>query len=440
LAEKRYPTEPLKCWNKAKELRRKYYEDYLKAKEKGGIRVSGSAASLWAPVAGLGEDVYLLTGEPYAATVTFFEDFSLKCLEAVERAGFARDLCGYMRDYWGSIILDKYILADGTIVDGWPKTDLFYTGHTCCSHAKWYQEANELEGGGIPIHPVDLPAHPLTCEIDEKRLDYVVEQLLDLTEWLEKVTGRKYNDELLFKAIQNDYLRSKLWGEICLYQKNIPAPLEEKSMFSFYVFTQLCPYKQEYVDFFGELRDEVKDRVERGIAAVANERFRIITDSQPPWAFLKVWRYLEREYGVVSIGSLYSFGLQDEWEIDERGNLVPVKIPEEKMTNREEALRTYAEFKLKNLVICGWFSAHVKSEMMKKIIKQWKVDAALIHINKGCEATAIGQMENRLALAEEDIPVLTFEGNMGDPREFDMARTVSRIDAFLEGAGVKKLT
>jgi benzoyl-CoA reductase subunit B len=41
--EKGYPTEPLKCWNKAKELRLKYYKDYVQAKKKGGIRWSGSA-------------------------------------------------------------------------------------------------------------------------------------------------------------------------------------------------------------------------------------------------------------------------------------------------------------------------------------------------------------------------------------------------------------
>jgi benzoyl-CoA reductase subunit B len=32
---------------------------------------------------------------------------------------------------------------------------------------------------------------------------------------------------------------------------------------------------------------------------------------------------------------------------------------------------------------------------------------------------------------------MTFEGNMGDEREFDMARTMARIDAFMETLGVK---
>ena len=37
----KYPTEPLKCWGKVKELREKYYRDYATAHEKGGIRSDG---------------------------------------------------------------------------------------------------------------------------------------------------------------------------------------------------------------------------------------------------------------------------------------------------------------------------------------------------------------------------------------------------------------
>jgi len=34
---KEYPTELLKIWNEGKQLRRKYYEDYLNAHERGGF-------------------------------------------------------------------------------------------------------------------------------------------------------------------------------------------------------------------------------------------------------------------------------------------------------------------------------------------------------------------------------------------------------------------
>ena len=38
----KYPTEPIKCWNRAKELRGKYYDSIKKARENGGLIMSGS--------------------------------------------------------------------------------------------------------------------------------------------------------------------------------------------------------------------------------------------------------------------------------------------------------------------------------------------------------------------------------------------------------------
>ena len=72
----KYPTEPLKLWGKAKQLREQYYMNYARAKEKGGLRWSGSAWALDALPAGLGDDVYSLTGEPYAAAVSHDRKFA----------------------------------------------------------------------------------------------------------------------------------------------------------------------------------------------------------------------------------------------------------------------------------------------------------------------------------------------------------------------------
>jgi len=37
LGAARYKSEPLRSWEKAKELRMQYYRDYVEAKEKGGL-------------------------------------------------------------------------------------------------------------------------------------------------------------------------------------------------------------------------------------------------------------------------------------------------------------------------------------------------------------------------------------------------------------------
>jgi benzoyl-CoA reductase subunit B len=60
----------------------------------------------------------------------------------------------------------------------------------------------------------------------------------------------------------------------------------------------------------------------------------------------------------------------------------------------------------------------------------------MLHYNRGCEGLSVGIAENRLALIEQGFPVMTFEGNMGDEREFDQAQTTARIDSFMETLGI----
>ncbi len=115
----KYKTEPLKLWQKAKELRLDYYKNYAKAHEKGGIRWAGGAWTLDAVPRGLGDDVWSITSEPYAASIAFKKDFSLRCMEATEKKGYARDLCSYMRNYWGSIILNEYAFPEYSKT--WPR-------------------------------------------------------------------------------------------------------------------------------------------------------------------------------------------------------------------------------------------------------------------------------------------------------------------------------
>ena len=151
---------------------------------------------------------------------------------------------------------------------------------------------------------------------------------------------------------------------------------------------------------------------------------------------------MEKEYGVVSVGSWYTFGLMGAFDEEVDGTLVPLKTPKEqgmKLSTREEALTAYADFRLRNW---GWRIFQSVDERLKitnQLVDQWKVDALISHLNKGCEGTAIGQLEARLDLLKRNVPVLTFEGNMADTRDFDLERTLARIDTFLDGLGLKKL-
>lgn len=425
-----YKTEPLQCWNKAKEIRLNYYQDYAQAHEKGGLRWCGGAWSFGAIPCGLGDDVYPLTGEPYAASIAFNKDFSLRCLEAVEKKGYARDLCSYMRNYWGSVILNEYAFGGE-----FPKPDFIWQDHICCSHAKWYQVASDLEGG-IPGFCIDV-AVGLYRDVTENRIKYVVNQMHDGIEWLEKTIGRTYDDEKLIQAVYDECRATSVWAEICTLNKAVPAPLDEKTMYSLYVLGTLKKHTKDVADFYEELRDEVKYRVENQIAAVKHERCRLMSDTQPPWGFLKIFRYLE-DFGAVSIGSLYTFGLIGVWEVKEDGTWGPRTTPQQKgisIENRDQALEILAEWNLSKPEWQHFYSPHEKSDMMIRIGKEWQLNGIMLHYNRGCEGLTVGIAENRLALIDAGFPVMTFEGNMGDEREFDEARTTARIDSFMETLG-----
>ncbi len=425
-----YPTEPLKCWNKAKELRDNYYKDYATAHERGGLRWTGGAWSFDAIPAGLGNDVYPITGEPYGAAIAFNKPFSQRCLEAAEAKGWARDLCSYMRNYWGSMYLDEFNFGGK-----YPKPDFAFQDHICCSHAKWYQHVAEYKH--IPYFCIDVSVGPYHLMSDDK-LDFVVGQMQESIEFLEKVTERKYNDELLIEAVKNETRATSAWAAVCAMNKAIPAPLDEKSMYSLYVLGTLNKSKKEFADFYEELRDEVADRVARGIAAVPNERCRIMSDTQPPWGFLKIFRYLEG-FGAVSIGSLYTFSLIGIWEDQPDGSWGPRRTPMSlgiPMDTRAQTLRVLADWNLSKPEWQHFYDADLKSKMMLRIVKEWKLDGVMLHLNRGCEGLSCGIMENRLAIAESGIPVMTFEGNMGDEREFDVAKTQDRIDTFMETLGL----
>ncbi len=437
----KYKTAALKTWEKAKEIRANFYRDYEAAHEKGGLRWAGGAWTFDAIPSGLGDDVYPITSEPYGATIAFQKDFSDRCLEAAERAGYARDLCAYMRNYWGSIILNEYGWVEpGQERKPFPKPDFVWQDHICCSHAKWYQVVSDLEGG-VPMFCIDVGVGPYE-ETTEHGVDYVVAQMHDGIEWLEKTTGRKYDDEKLIRAVYDTCRSTSTWAEICVLNQSIPAPLEEKTMYSLYVLGTLHKSSQEVADFYEELKAEVEDRVANQIAAVENEQARVMTDTQPPWGFLRVFRYMAEKYGCVSVGSLYTFALIGNWIWDDEGRFVPRPTPQSQgveIKNRDQALRVLAEWELSKPEWQHFYHPQYKSEMMIQIAKDWKLDGVMLHYNRGCEGLSLGIAENRLAILDAGFPVMVFEGNMGDEREFDEARTVARIDSFMESLSVPKL-
>ncbi len=430
---KKYPTKPIESWAKAKELRLDHYAEIGRAREEGRLITTGSLDAFVSVLAGMGDFVHL-AAEPYGASIATNQEFADQCTAEVEARGFARDLCAYLRNFWGSVFIDRYLFGGH-----FPKPDLCFQIHLCDTHAKWLQMV--AEHYRIPMFSMEMPVGPRGYR-EELKLQFLVDQIYEAIAWLEKVTGRKFDDERFYQSIRNETDSMSLWAEICTLNKAVPAPLDQKSMFSFYIIALLMRHEKKAVDFYKMLRDETRDRISRGIAALATERCRLLDDSPPPWYFLSLYRYFEK-FGAVSVGSIYSFGLMGAWEDQEDGSMGPMKRLDEmgvEFTNRDQAVRFLANWHLRRTpYFLSLFVPQDKNRQLMRMVKEWKADGVLFHLNRGCEGASLGQMENRLALMKAGIPVLTYEGNMGDKREFDPAQVLDRVDSFMESLGLSKL-
>lgn len=335
---RKYETRPLQCWNKAKELRYNFFKEFSTGRKQGKIVSLGG--TLWCDclLHGIG-DVIHLGGEVYGAAVGSDPPFAQACAEAVEAKGYSRDLCAWTKSYWGSVLLDRYYFG-GTF----PRPDFVITRHICDSHAKWFQTI--AEHYDVPFFAMEMPVGNQCDERQDERVEYAVAQMQEAIEWLEKTTGRKFDDERFIEAVYNEWESGRTWAEVCALNKAIPAPLDLKSIYSLFVIAAQARHRKETVEFNYILRDEVKERVQKGIAAIPAERCRLVTDVPPPFYFLGIYRHAEN-YGAVFVGSEYTFCLAGSWEVRDDGHWSPAKSLKEmgiEMKTREDALGVMARW------------------------------------------------------------------------------------------------
>ncbi len=145
------------------------------------------------------------------------------------------------------------------------------------------------------------------------------------------------------------------------------------------------------------------------------------------------------KYGAVSVGSLYTFGLIGMWQYLPDGTWTAKQLPAQKPRTREEALQAIVRWTMHKPEWAHFYRPELKTKMMESIVKQWKVNAVLLHYNRGCEGLSVHIAENRHGLIEAGVPVFPFEGNMGDERDFDLQGTMARLTAFFESTGLRKL-
>jgi benzoyl-CoA reductase subunit B len=426
-----YQTKPLECWRWAKELRARHFQDIITAKEQGKLLAVGIIDWGHPLMEGI-EGLLYYTPEAWVSNIVIQPDLAARCAEAAEARGFGRDFCGYIRFYYGSMFANISPFGGD-----FPQPDLAVAQAFCSLSGKWYQPvADHL---GIPIFAVERALSVPRRPVKEHLVDYMTSLYQDMIEWLEKVTGKRFNDERFIQATYNMCRSQVLWSEICQLNQAVPAPLDLKSMYSLWFPAIADPSNPETVAFYTAVKEEVQERVAQGIAAIPVERCRLFHDAQPPWYFLRFFRQAAA-YGANFIGSVHIFTMGGAFEVDAQGRVTVKQDPltqRIRFKNREEALRFLARWDLTHALYESWLIKN-KIEITLAMVQDWHVDGLVFHHDRACQGLSLGQMEVRLALQERGLPTTGYEASFADKRDFAENQVIGRLETFLESLGLTR--
>jgi benzoyl-CoA reductase/2-hydroxyglutaryl-CoA dehydratase subunit BcrC/BadD/HgdB len=373
-------------------------------------------------------DIATVGTENYAGVCAAKMDAE-RFLSKAEEEGYARHLCTYATVGLGFDAIRKEL---GEMPENAPDggmafpTIMLGTGMNICDpRYKWYQAAQRYNDA--PMHVLGLlnpPVYGTHTDLEDYRsyyIEYVTEELRELVRRLEKVTGKRMDRDRLSQVVDLSERTLTRWYEAYQLRKAVPAPMPTEDALSTMVPGNFMLGTQEAYDFYSNLYDELKHRVDSGIGTIEDEKYRLLWGlSLPPWYALTIFNYFESQGAVFPIEAVYNQGRDPE---------IPdtVTDPLERIARRFYGSMTrYHEKARAN-------TGHTTVEWLLDLIDDYKCDAVVFHQAMTCRTVHTGQLNQINTFKKySDKPILLLEGDIVDVRNYDEPTTRQRVDAFLE--------
>jgi len=368
----------------------------------------------------------------------FPENFSAACgavqlartlIDVSESMGAPEDLCSYFKTHYG--------FMKGTFPDGvnqalkrirLPDPDLVVSNKNLCRlHPLWMKIA--AEHYRVPYFSMDAPVMPpryqknetafeglwgshYRYQVGREALDYCVAQLEEYIAFLEAHTGRRMDWDRLREVVARAAELNELFQRILELRRTVPCPVGGEDLNTLVFFPVCLAGTQEAVDVIRAALTEIEERVDAGRGAVPEERFRLIFDGIPPWFNMGLFNYFHK-FGAVSVEEAYPRA----WV----GRLDP-----------EKPLESLAIKYMLSMNATATYSA--VSERIQDRVRTYRVDGAILWNLRTCRLVSCIGFPRVQTSFEQDcgVPVLLLDSDQVDPRRYNEALVLGRIDAFME--------
>ncbi|MBA7494146.1 (R)-phenyllactyl-CoA dehydratase alpha subunit [subsurface metagenome] len=405
----------------------KMYERGVEA-SKAGKPTAWSMVNWWEadPIL-LAMDLEIVYPENYGAVCAAFGT-AQTYLERSDSDGFPTHMCGYARNCIGYAARMKDLggIPPEAPMGGMAKPILLLSSGTLCdARYKWFQALGRYLDA--PVWVVEIP-HPGVEEsqregVYKRDIDFMVKELRELVAFLENLLGRKMDWDKL-DEITNDLIEiNRLWHEINELRKVRPCPMHSRDFWSC-MNASLYPAGDPKVSLklYQDMYEEMKNRVENKIGAVAEEKYRIVFAELPPWHDLKVFDELaERGWNFV----VESWAYHPPKPMD----YSKISDPLERVAKQTyQWFAGYFEDALKEGEYMGYFAYPYL-----EYARTYQCDGAMLHPLLTCRTAT-----NHLLLTQDrllnklKVPSLVAEGDIVDLKLFNHAETMQKAETFEE--------
>ena len=276
----------------------------------------------------------------------------------------------------------------------------------CSCMTKWYENlSKELN---IPLIMIDIPFNP-DNEVSRDEIEYVKAQFLEAVRQLEEITGKKWSDERFREVMANSCRTSRAWLEATALAAARPSPFNGFDLLNHMAVMVTARGKPEAAEAMELLAKEYRENIENGTSTFrAEEKYRIMFEGIACWPWLRVTSTGLKSRGINLVSTIYAdaFGfIYDDFDgMIEAYCKVPNAINLE--TARDKRVR-----------LCNNIG----------------VDGLLVPTNRSCKLWSGFMPEMSRQIGEAcGIPVVSFDGDQADPRNFSEAQYDTRVQGLTE--------
>ena len=400
----RRPIDPNSAKYKLGQIAAKAYSDAQEAKERGEL--VGWCSSNFPVEIPETLGLYVCYPENQAAGIAARGGGERMC-EISEADGYSNDICAYAR------ISLAYSKVKDAPEQNMPQPDfLLCCNNICNCMIKWYENlAVELN---IPLIMIDIPFNP-DYEVSDAEVVYIREQFWDAIHQLEKLTGKKWDDEKYKQVMEISGRTSRAWLAATACARYTPSPFNGFDLLNHMAVMVTARGKIEAAEAMELLLKEYEANHEKGESTFrAEEKHRIMFEGIACWPWLRVTSTGMKSRGINMVTTIYA---------DAFGFIYK---------DFDDMCRAYA--KVPNAI-----NLEYARDKRIKLCKDNHVEGLLVHTNRSCKLWSGFMAEMSRQISEAcDIPVVSFDGDQADPRNFSEAQYDTRVQGLTEIMEMKK--